>query len=460
MKFWKDNSSLLIKLRNLQKMNPLSNKTDFDVLQSYTKPGVYQVKGALGLPENQDYQLIVAKNGDGELIQSLIPLDSTDMVPRFMRKYDERIDRFRAFVDVETDLRYKVEQYLKNFADRVIDSTDADSVNIGVITDTHDKDVDAIDFYGYNGLVHTNEFSLLEKQNVLDLKVHLGDWIDGSDDGTTSKNRLIGMRDTFQTNQTPYFNVKGNHDDNDKYDEHHDRKVSFKDREFEDLMWPMMYRQKDIHYQSTKNGVGYFDRGDLRVIFINTSDVPYIVEDGVKKYDTKLTLGVREDQVEELIEILSASSGKQILVMGHANLINRKGNNALKYNGRTLHELLVAFNQKEKGQLFTTGVPNEFELRNHFDFSQVENSKIFGYVCGHRHIEDNYMINGIQYVLLNCSALMGKGYTLTTAFNKKWDRKIDHPNESAGYILNVNLPKKEFQVFGYGAATFRSIYKI
>lgn len=114
-------------------------------------------------------------------------------------------------------------------------------------------------------------------------------------------------------------------------------------------MWPDMYKQARIHYISRQHGVGYYDFDDVRIISVNTSDLPYELDSkGQKKYDTKITLAVREDQMEEIIEILSKSSGKKIIFMSHANPINRKGSNALKYNGRSLHELLVAFNQKKK----------------------------------------------------------------------------------------------------------------
>lgn len=445
----------------MKKKLAIKKPVPFDGMQSFNKPGVYQVDELDGTPGDLAYQLIVSKNDDGELVQALVPSDSDDLQPEYLRKWDKRIHRFRAFENVQTGQRYRVKQYIEGFADRVKDNTNEETINIGLITDTHDKDVDAIDFYGHNGLVHVREFDYLANTGMLDLKAHLGDWIDGSDAGFVSEQRLLGLRDAFEDINLPYINLKGNHDDNDKFDEHNERQVSFPDRLFENVMWPKMYRQPAIKYVTTKNGLGYYDKDNLRVIFINTSDVPYIVdENGVKKYDTKLALGVREDQIEELIEVLEKSSGYQILILGHANLINRKGNNALKYNGRTLHELLVAFNQREKGHLHATNVPGEFELHNSFDFSNVQDSRIFTYVCGHRHIEDSFKLNGIQYVLLNCSALMGKGYALTTAYNKKWDRKIDHPSEFAGYLLNVDLPHNEFQLFGYGAATYRKVFKI
>ena len=146
--------------------------------------------------------------------------------------------------------------------------------------------------------------------------------------------------------------------------------------------------------------------------------------------------------------------------MRHGNSINRKGGNALKYNGRSLHELLVAFNQREKGYLHSRNVPPEFELNNDFDFTGIKNARILAYFCGHRHVEDQYRINGIQYVLFNCSALMGPNHALTTAFNKQLDRRIDHESEFAGYVVNVDLKLHLLQVFGYGAASFRRIFAV
>ena len=72
----------------------------------------------------------------------------------------------------------------------------------------------------------------------------------------------------------------------------------------------------------------------------------------------------------------------------------------MKFNGRSLHELMVAFNQREKGYLNSRDIPPEFTLANSFDFTKIKNAKIVAYLCGHRHTEDQYRINGIQYIFL------------------------------------------------------------
>ncbi len=438
--------------------------TMVDPLQKYTTVGEYHVDAQEGTPDGRSFILTVYKDNKGVLHQALSPATSPKLAPEYTRLFNDELGRFRAFRNVKTGRRYEVEKYLEDFAQNVKKHTrqGTDSINLGIITDTHFKDKNSMTFYGWNGLSHVREFSYLDELGLLDLKAHLGDWIDGSDAGLVDESELIKLRDAFKSDKVPYLMIKGNHDENDKFDEHHDLEASFPEHEFENIMFPSMYGQSRIHYISRQHGVAYFDLDGLRVISVNTSDVPYVLnKKGQKRYDTKITLAIREDQMEEIIEILERSSNKQIIFMSHANPINRKGSNALKYNGRSLHELLVAFNQREKGRMHNTeNVPPEFRLTNDFDFTKIKKAHIIAYFCGHRHREDQYRINGIQYILFNCSALMGPKHSLTTKYNKNWKRKIDTPTEYAGYVANVDLKRHRLQVFGYGAASKRRVYFI
>lgn len=437
---------------------------NLDPMQKYTTVGEYHVGKSEGTPGGQPYELTVYKDEKDILHQALSLESSQNLAPEYVRQFNKKLGRFRAFKNRETGRRYQVEKYLDGFVERVKNRVrkGEDSINISVITDTHYKYRDSTDFYGWNGLTHVNEFSYLDDSGLLDLKVHLGDWIDGSDTGFVSEGELMRLREAFKSNNVPYIMLKGNHDENDKFDEHHDSRASFPENEFENIMWPSMYEQARVHYLSRQHGVCYYDFDDLRFISVNTSDLPYILDSkGQKKYDAKLTLAVREDQIEEIIEILEKSSGKKIIFLSHANPINRKGSNALKYNGRSLHELLVAFNQGEKGRMHSSvGVPPEFRLANDFDFTHIKDARIVAYFCGHRHREDQYRINGIQYILFNCSALMGPNHVLTTKYNKNWHREIDSATEFAGYIVNIDLKKHIIQAFGYGAASKRRIFFI
>ncbi|MCT0164926.1 serine/threonine protein phosphatase [Lactobacillus helveticus] len=465
MKLLKHTKGIVDKIIGARKRSAMNKDGELlDPMQKYTTIGEYHVDAEDGTPDGKKFVLTVYQDKDGVLRQALSSESTTELAPEYVRKYSDELGRFRAFHNKKTGRRYLVEDYLDDYVSEVKKHIrdGKNSVNLGVITDTHFKDNDSVDFYGWNGLQHVQEFSYLEKFGLLDLKAHLGDWIDGSDAGLIGESELIKLKDSFKSDKVPYLNIKGNHDENDKFDEHHDLKASFPENEFENIMWPDMYRQKGIHYVSRQHGVAYFDIDDVRVVSVNTSDVPYILDNkGHKRYDTKITLAVREDQIEEIIEILTKSSNKKIVFMSHANPINRKGSNALKYNGRSLHELLVAFNQREKGRMHASeGEPAEFRLSNYFDFTKVKNARIIAYFCGHRHREDQYRINGIQYILFNCSALMGPNHALTTKYNKNLNRKIDHNNEFAGYIVNIDLKRHRIQSFGYGAASRRRVYFI
>ena len=465
MKLLKHTKGIVDKIVGARKRSAMDKDGELlDPMQKYTTIGEYHVDAEDGTPDGKKFVLTVYQDKDGILRQALSSESTTELAPEYIRKYSNELGRFRAFHSKKTGRRYLVEDYLDNYVSEVKKHIreGKNSVNIGVITDTHFKDKDSVDFYGWNGLQHVQEFAYLEKFGLLDLKAHLGDWIDGSDAGLIGESELIKLKDSFKSDKVPYLNIKGNHDENDKFDEHHDLKASFPENEFENIMWPDMYCQKGIHYVSRQHGVAYFDIDDVRVVSVNTSDLPYILDNkGHKRYDTKITLAVREDQIEEIIEILTKSSNKKIIFMSHANPINRKGSNALKYNGRSLHELLVAFNQREKGRMHASdGEPAEFRLSNYFDFTKVKNARIVAYFCGHRHREDQYRINGIQYILFNCSALMGPNHSLTTKYNKNLNRKIDHNNEFAGYIVNVDLKRHRIQSFGYGAASRRRVYFI
>ncbi|TSO25656.1 metallophosphoesterase [Lactobacillus sp. LL6] len=465
MKIFRQTRGIVDKVIGAKKRSSLHPETKFiDPLQQYTTVGEYHVDGLENTPGGKKFVLTVYKDENGILHQALSPENTQNLAPEYVRSFNEELGRFRAFKNKKTGRRWRVEKYLDSFVESIKPRIreGENSVNIGVITDTHFKDRNSIDFYGWNGLTHVHEFSYLDDKNLLNMKVHLGDWIDGSDAGLVSESELYQLRDAFKSDKVPYVMIKGNHDENDKFDEHHDLRASFPENEFENIMWKGMYKQARIRYISRQHGVCYYDFDDVRVISVNTSDIPYELDSkGQKKYDEKITLAVREDQIEEIIEILSKSSGKKIILMSHANPINRKGSNALKYNGRSLHELLVAFNQREKGRMHSSkGVPPEFRLSNDFDFTNIKDARIIAYFCGHRHREDQYRINGIQYILFNCSALMGANHSLTTKYNKNWHRKIDTKTEYAGYVVNVDLKKHRLQVFGYGAASKRKVFFI
>jgi predicted phosphodiesterase len=408
------------------------------------KLGVYRVNYL-----QQPYLLQVKKHQ-----QILWPQNSTAI---YYRKQHQA-----HFLPVPVQIRSFVQDYLRSFSQFVNTLVADEDLTFGVITDTHIKFADSHSYYGFNGLQHVGEFLTLPNLINLDFVAHLGDIIDGSDDAVTDRQLLAQVSRYFSQQAGPYFITKGNHDDNDKYDEHTlSKKATFAAQTFADLIWQTMYQQRSVKKLSTNYGVSYFDKNNLRVVFINTTDVPYHLDaQGRKIYDSKLTLAVRNGQLKEIVQILQQSANKKIIVCGHGNLMTVKGNNGLQYNGKAVHDLFKAFNQGLSGSLQHQDKDNNFSLALDFDFTNNLSGQVVAYICGHRHVEDQFKIDGIQYILLNVSALMGKKHSLTTKYNRSWDRKKDEVSEFAGYVINLNQAGDSLKVFGYGAATPLRKFKI
>ncbi|WP_334332040.1 MULTISPECIES: metallophosphoesterase family protein [unclassified Companilactobacillus] len=365
------------------------------------------------------------------------------------------------FVSAQTDLflkRLKPRPFVTDYIQGVYDTnvkpnvTD-DTLTLSVLTDTHAKAIASASYYGINGARHIIEANAVSNAVGLDLNVHLGDLIDGSDKPEISRGLLQFAVENYQNSKPPFYLLEGNHDENDKYDEHRFfGSASFHRDDYDSLVTQYNFDQPQIHRLNPVSKVGWFDKGDIRVIFIDTSDIPYILSNGSKKYDFKKVRGVREQQLEDLITILERTVDKHVVMMGHANIVSPSGRSALNFNGDLIQQLLVSFNNKTSGQL-KNELTGDFGVNLRYDFSSTGISKVTTYICGHMHYEKNYKVSEINHIILNCSALMGKKHGLTTDYNKKWDRRYNEISELAGYFINIDPNKLRLQIFGYGAAT-------
>ncbi|MCI1688746.1 metallophosphoesterase family protein [Schleiferilactobacillus harbinensis] len=332
-----------------------------------------------------------------------------------------------------------------------------ETASLAVITDTHYKAGFSATLYGVNGLQHTKEFVAdVASQPGVDAYAHLGDLIDGSEAPDMSRQHLQDIVAAMDQNLgKPFYIAKGNHDDNDKFDEHQvARRASFQQTTFADIVFRADYRQPQLQRFSQRHGVAWLDVGPVRFLFINTSDIPYRLNRfGIKQYDVKLNLAVREAQLAEIIQILQMSDDRAIIVCGHGNLLKANHQNGLHYNGPTVHELFRAFNLHAQGHIDNHAKNPDFQITLPFDFTHIRNARITAYVCGHRHIEQTFLDHDIRYLLLNCAAISGRGHQLTTGYNARWDRQYGQPSEYAGYTLVADPANRQLSVLGYGAAT-------
>lgn len=324
-------------------------------------------------------------------------------------------------------------------------------LNLAMITDTHDRTQPGGNYYGPNGFWHVQEQHWLAGELPIDWRVHLGDVIDGSEPSVLSLWRLKNIMRDYRASHIPFVVAKGNHDDNDKYAEKNPRfSGSFHPWVFNEVVYRPMAAQ--MHGLTvTAHGLSVFDHNGIRVITVNTSDVPVRWFNGRKNYDMKKTLAVTAAQMQELAAALEGAGNRDVLIMSHAPAMTRSGKPGLRYNGRQFHELLWAFNQKLRGHVNFAPHP-DFGGSVNFDFTNTTGT-IIAAVAGHWHTEEDFTVNGVHYNLNNVSAVMGKRKANTTRFNRRLDRRIGTPSEYAGYVLSVDVKARRFNVYGYGAAS-------
>ncbi|MFD1441057.1 metallophosphoesterase family protein [Lacticaseibacillus hegangensis] len=340
---------------------------------------------------------------------------------------------------------------LTKFAEWVRPQLPASALNLAVITDTHDRTAFSRTYYGPNGYWHVQEQHWLAGELPVSWRIHLGDLVDGSEPAFMTMWRLRNIAADFKADDLPFVIAKGNHDDNDKYAE--------KNRQFAGSFHPWVFNDTVFRPMTqqvggpsvTRHGLSFFDSGTVRVIVLNTSDVPVRWIGGRRNYDLKKTLAVTAEQLQELCDALAGAGTRDVLIMAHAPAMVRSGKPGLKFNGRPLHEVLRAFNEKYAGRV-ECGTHPDFGGSARFDFSQTSGT-IIGYLAGHWHTEEDYRVNGIHYSLLNCSALMGRLHGLTTNYNRKWNRLINTPSEYAGYVVSIDPNRRMLREFGYGAAS-------
>ncbi|WP_155287067.1 metallophosphoesterase family protein [Lacticaseibacillus zhaodongensis] len=348
-------------------------------------------------------------------------------------------------------VRPSSKRYLDQVAAAMAPTLSHYPIKIAVITDTHDKFRPAMTYYGPTGLMHVSEQSYLAQLVGADLRVHLGDAIDGSERPMLGRMRLALMSGTLATGPGEFMLAKGNHDDNDKFAEARGGRGAFMPAEYDALVQPALALQEGIH--TAAGGVQYRDYDRLRVIILNTSDNAVHRHRGRKVPDEKRQLAVREPQLRALAKILAGAGPRDILLLGHAPALRPGGRVGLTHGAEAVQGLLEAFRARHKGRLvLPEPADSDYAGSVDYDFTQVR-GRFSAYLAGHWHTEAQYQVRGVNYTLLNCSALMGPYHLITTDYNRAWHRRLGTSTESAGYILGLDPRRHRLAILGYGATS-------
>ncbi len=319
-------------------------------------------------------------------------------------------------VDPEAPEDAMPSDYLE-FASSASANTADDRLTLAFKTDSHFTEGDSVDGF--------LKFAKIQQYVPIDLYVHGGDLINGNHPTKEiAVNSLTTAIDSMRSVQSvPFISIKGNHDDNTwpSYDATGERYNVFpKDSVISSKEW------RDIAFTISPEIViddtgsyGYMDHegSKIRVLFVDTSDLPYEAdENGIYYYGAYTAHGIRNDQLNFMAEAMTfadkGEDGKNwaILVMSHVPIETMKNNGGYRFggadaigrnfyvflriieaykNGTAISESKNSTTNYGDGGYDTGDKAEDFAYSISADYSKNGPGEVIGFICGHTHT-DNY----------------------------------------------------------------------
>ena len=232
------------------------------------------------------------------------------------------------------------------------------------LTDMHYKAMDSMRAAVSNIVNTLNELNRTEKIDFVCLG---GDNV-GNYPGTPEDHiRMMNeFHDLLAHLEMPWFLVHGNHDDNSIHGRIEDgaeiSRAGFEIRTEQqyDILFSQAEKSENYHKPEGKKLYGYFDipGTDTRALFLNTSDIPYIVgDDGILKYTGQWNFAYSGNQLEFAVDALK-DAPKNLFVFQHGSAPNQFFNMEFVENYDAMNNILKAF---ENGSYFCA-------KREHEDF--------------------------------------------------------------------------------------------
>lgn len=338
--------------------------------------------------------------------------------------------------------RYVSKRYFINglieLASKVELARDENSVVLPFITDTH---------YGSQSVIRDNIEYITKSadhlKNVSDF-THITD-VDavllGGDqvDGTTIKDvtlrdlqTVVGICNTFDA---PFFQVRGNHDDNSSADQKYGQFLS--NMVMPDELYSYMVRPSIdfglVENPDDRNMYYYYDVPDknMRLIILNNFDMPYtLTEQGKTKYRANKMGAYRQKQIDWFIKVLKETPDDwQITLFEHNGFGEGAGNSGyIPINWELMTGIVEAY--VTGGSYKGSGTTKDFEASVDVTFNHK--GIITFMATGHHHKDYESKMYGIQHIGTTCSraneSYDAPSRPLGELAEDAWDVFIIHPD--------------------------------
>lgn len=353
---------------------------------------------------------IIRTNATGTVFRQIITSEDSDDI--YQRVYNG--STFSEWSRTETTKDVDID-----FVNAVESEKDKSAIAFGVIADTH---------YGKTDAASRKMMQVIEsmvgvsKYGLFDMSVHLGDVHQGSDH-TKAVNcqDLTKIAKAFYKQRTFSTILRGNHDDG-----------TWANTSSLDLITDSVWRNRCMSEYGKYNDFQYnpddptgnyfyrdFEKYKIRVICLDTSDIPYILDGGTLKYYQHV-YGMQETQLKWLAEkalIIDKPDHAEwaIVFMSHVPLTSTGGDNKGLNNYSVFEEIAEAFMSGSSGT--ATSSTTDFEASVAYDFTSQGTGEIICDFHGHTH-EDSYDNTGDFPLIGFLNTFAGNGYFDVALINR------------------------------------------
>lgn len=368
-----------------------------------------------------------------------------------------------------TDVDGGIPEYMLNVLNTANSGIDKTKFNLVFATDYHYNMASDYDTFGATSLPKLTplwDSGLRKVLNATAIKnadavVFNGDNVDEpitpnsydavlNDPAVERKMNVKELKDFFTTASSsatiPAFILKGNHDQN-----YHASK-GYKDPSLiiSDAEWASMYKNAVRDYGEIRNGNSnyfYKDFSDkkVRLIGLDSYDLPEVVADGANKFYRFDTSGFQQDQLDWLANTaLKVPDGTTVVITSHHPIDGTLDTVTGVINHDVLLQILSDFVAGKSGSV--SGTNSDVPVSVSYSFNGA--GLIAGVLSGHRHLDSNVTKNGINFIETRCSSS-----ALDSMIKKdRWD-DAGTPLEDAFDIVSIDTTAKTIDLKRIGAGS-------
>ena len=256
----------------------------------------------------------------------------------------------------------------------------------------------------------------------------------------------------------PLFIGKGNHDVND---------INGTTSQFltDEELYKNILKSSNCYmadYGYVEKAYGYYDipNKKIRCIFINTSDVPFILDGDSIRYTQQSDSGVSNSQIEFISKALKfTEEGWGVVFFSHFALQNGSGINPsgnqegylnLSHGGTQLLGVINAYiNKTNYSSNETVG---DFQYDISVDYSNNKSNEVIAMISGHSHADRADVVNGIRMISTLAASFI---YTSYDASGKPIGRVANSSSETSWDIFTIDRASNKIYATRYGAGEDR-----